>query len=102
MSSDEVIRMGPPPVAVLFVAMVISLAIVVPLTGVLVRFRANYNPKALHLDSEGGATPHTGPVVNSYIQMFARVQRIEVGCSNASYVHFTYDTFREFLAFIKD
>ncbi|KJA14408.1 hypothetical protein HYPSUDRAFT_150466 [Hypholoma sublateritium FD-334 SS-4] len=69
--------MGPPPVAVLFVAMVVSLAVAVPLTGVLVRFRANYNPKALHLDSEGGTTPHTGPVVNSYIQMFARVQRIE-------------------------
>ena len=90
MSSDEVVRMGPPPVAILFVAMVISLAIIVPLTGVLVRFRANYNPKALHLDSEGGATPHTGPVINSYIQMFVGVQRIEVGHSYASCSHNLY------------
>ncbi len=45
MSSDDVVRMGPPPIAILFVAMIISLAILVPLTGVLVRFRANYNRK---------------------------------------------------------
>ncbi|KAF8973223.1 hypothetical protein BDZ97DRAFT_666234 [Flammula alnicola] len=68
---------GPPPAIVLFFAMVISLACFVPLTGVLVRFRANYNPKGLQLDSEGGAAPHTGPVVNSYFQMLFRVYRIE-------------------------
>lgn len=79
MSSEEVIRGAPPPMAVLVVAMAISLGVVVPLTGVLVRFRANYNPKALRLDSEGGAAAHTGPIVNSYLQMFARVQHIEVG-----------------------
>jgi hypothetical protein len=43
-----------------------------------VRFRANYNPKGLQLDSEGGAVPHTGPVVRSYFGMMARVYRIEV------------------------
>ena len=32
----------------------------VPLTGVLIRFRANYNPKGLQLDAEGGAQAHTG------------------------------------------
>ncbi|KAF5354657.1 hypothetical protein D9756_005336 [Leucocoprinus leucothites] len=61
----------------LFLSLGITLAVVVPLTGVLVRFRANYNPKALQLDAEGGAAPHTGPVVNSYFSMMARVWRIE-------------------------
>lgn len=63
---------------VLFLSLGISLSIVVPLTGVLVRFRANYNPKALQLDAEGGAVPYTGPVINSYFSMMARVWRIEV------------------------
>lgn len=69
----------PPPILVLFLATLISLAIFVPLTGILVRFRANYNPKGLQLDSEGGAAPHTGPVVNSYIQMLLRTYKLEVG-----------------------
>ncbi|KIY73105.1 hypothetical protein CYLTODRAFT_434448 [Cylindrobasidium torrendii FP15055 ss-10] len=54
-----------------------TLAIIVPLTGVLVRFRANYNPKGLQLDAEGGATPYTGPVVKTYFGMFQRVYQIE-------------------------
>ena len=62
----------------LLLALAISLGILVPFTGVLVRFRANYNPKGLQLDSEGGAVPHTGPVVRSYFRMMARVYRIEV------------------------
>ncbi|KAJ3575100.1 hypothetical protein NP233_g1326 [Leucocoprinus birnbaumii] len=61
----------------LFITLGLSLAIVVPLTGVLVRFRANYNPKGLQLDAEGGAAPHTGPVVTSYFSMMGRVYRIE-------------------------
>lgn len=65
------------PLILLF-AMAITLAIFVPLTGVLVRFRANYNPKGLQLDSEGGATPYTGPIVNSYFGMMIRVYRLEV------------------------
>jgi hypothetical protein len=69
----------PPPILVLFLATIVSLAIFVPLTGVLVRFRANYNPKGLQLDSEGGAAPHTGPVVTSYIQMFLRTYQLEGG-----------------------
>ena len=56
----------------------LSLAIIVPLTGILVRFRANYNPKGLQLDAEGGVQPHTGPVVRSYFAMAGRVYRIEV------------------------
>ncbi|KAF9033294.1 mitochondrial carrier [Hymenopellis radicata] len=55
----------------------ITLAVIVPLTGVLVRFRANYNPKGLQLDAEGGAEPHTGPVVKSYFAMLKRVYQIE-------------------------
>lgn len=62
----------------LLVALAISLIIFVPLSGVLVRLRANYNPKGLQLDSEGGAVPHTGPVVRSYFKMMGRVYRIEV------------------------
>ncbi|KAJ8076544.1 hypothetical protein PM082_000967 [Marasmius tenuissimus] len=55
----------------------ISLAFVVPFEGVLVRFRANYNPKGLQLDAEGGAEPHTGPVIQSYFGMMKRVYDIE-------------------------
>lgn len=66
-----------PSFFVLLGALLVSLGIFVPLTGVLVRFRANYNPKGLQLDSEGGATPHTGPVIKSYFAMFARVRRLE-------------------------
>jgi len=58
-------------------SLVVSIAIIVPLTGGLVRFRANYNPKGLQLDAEGGAQPHTGPVVSSFFGMIGRVYRIE-------------------------
>lgn len=47
-------------------------------TGALVRFRANYNPKGLQLDAEGGAQPYTGPVVSTFFGMLKRVHRIEV------------------------
>lgn len=56
-----------------------GLLITVPLTGALVRLRANYNPKGLQLDDEGNAEPHTGPVVTSFFSMLGRVKRIEVG-----------------------
>lgn len=62
----------------LLISLAISLAIVVPLTGALTRFRANYNPKGLQLDAEGGAQPYTGPVVSSFFGMLKRVHRIEV------------------------
>jgi len=67
-------------VVLTFVASVaISLLIIVPLTGILVRFRANYNPKGLQLDAEGVVQPpHTGPKV-SFLGMFKRVYKIEVG-----------------------
>lgn len=70
-------RLGLFDTLLLFISLGISLLIVVPLTGVLVRFRANYNPKALQLDAEGGAVPHTGPVINSYFSMMGRVYRLE-------------------------
>jgi len=58
-------------------SLALSLAVIVPLTGVLVRFRANYNPKGLQLDSEGVVQPpHTGPVV-SFLGMFKRVYMLE-------------------------
>ncbi|KAF6761209.1 hypothetical protein DFP72DRAFT_987996 [Ephemerocybe angulata] len=47
------------------------------LLGVLVRFRANFNPKGIRMDEEGSAAPPTGPVVKSYFAMFSRVYRIE-------------------------
>ncbi|KAH0827824.1 mitochondrial carrier [Lanmaoa asiatica] len=49
----------------------ISLAILVPLTGALVRFRAHYNPKGLQLDPEGGVQPHTGPVITSFFAILS-------------------------------
>jgi len=58
-------------------SLAISLAILVPLTGALVRFRAHYNPKGLQLDPEGGVQPHTGPVITSFFAMLVRVYRIE-------------------------
>lgn len=76
-------------------SLAISLAIIVPLTGVLVRFRANYNPKGLQLDAEGGAQPHTGPVVQTYFGMMQRVYRIEVlslqyWCTITRHSHMTF------------
>lgn len=62
----------------LVASLAISLAILVPLTGALVRFRAHYNPKGLQLDSEGGVQPHTGPVITSFFAMLVRVYKIEV------------------------
>ena len=79
----------------IWTAITISVVIFVPFTGVLVRFRANYNPKGLQLDPEGGAEPYTGmaldysafeinqcfflgPVVQSYFGMMQRVYNIEV------------------------
>lgn len=61
----------------LVISLAISLLVAVPIAGVLVRFRANYTPKGLQLDGEGGVQPHTGPVVNSYFAMFKRVKRLE-------------------------
>jgi hypothetical protein len=59
-----------------------SLALIVPLTGILVRFRANYNPKGLQLDAEGVVQPpHTGPIV-SFLGMFKRVYMLEVCASH--------------------
>ncbi|KAK0484370.1 hypothetical protein EDD18DRAFT_1197162 [Armillaria luteobubalina] len=62
---------------VLTLSLAVSLAIIVPLTGILIRFRANYNPKGLQLDPEGGAQPHTGPVIKSYFGMMKRVYQLE-------------------------
>lgn len=58
----------------------VSLAITIPLTGALVRLRANYNPKGLQLDPEGNVEPHTGPIVTTFFGMLFRVKRIEVSC----------------------
>jgi len=59
-------------------SLALSLAILVPLVGTLVRFRAHYNPKGLQLDSEGDVQPHTGPVISSFFGMLRRVYSIEV------------------------
>lgn len=55
-----------------------SFLIAVPLAGALVRFRANYTPKGLQLDGEGGVQPYAGPVVSSYFGMLMRAKRLEV------------------------
>ncbi|PPQ77646.1 hypothetical protein CVT24_005473 [Panaeolus cyanescens] len=63
---------------------VLQIIVIPPLTNVLVRFRANYNPKGLALEDADAAeqqqaptTPVVGPVVKSYFAMFARVYRLE-------------------------
>ena len=48
---------------ILAFAGLIGLGINVPLVGALIRFRANYTPRSLHLDQEGQAEPHAGPVI---------------------------------------
>ncbi|KAG9049951.1 hypothetical protein FS837_008538 [Tulasnella sp. UAMH 9824] len=64
----------------------VVLAIVVPFIGIVVRFRVNYNPRALSLGPGGDAigVPDggedgrvVGPRVTSLLGMFLRVRRIE-------------------------
>jgi len=69
------LRLG--EISLLISTLVVTMAVVVPFSGVLVRFRANYNPKRVALDIEGNATPHTGPVIRSYFAMMKRVYQIE-------------------------
>lgn len=61
----------------------IFLLITVPLTGGLVRLRANYNPKGLQLDPEDGVQPHTGPVITSFFVMLYRVRSLEVSVASS-------------------
>lgn len=89
----------------LSLSLAISLAISIPLIGTLIRFRANYSPKSVHLDQDGGLEPHVGPVVTSYWAMFKRVKRIEVGiCNFDSYISFILISFivREYRVITKD
>jgi len=58
-------------------ALAISLLITVPITGALVRLRANYNPKGLQLDDEGVVHPYTGPQLTSFLGMLFRIKRLE-------------------------
>lgn len=58
-------------------SLAVYLTIAVPLTGALVRLRANFNPKSIQLDAEGNVEPHTGPVVTTFFAMLKRVKRIE-------------------------
>ena len=87
----------------LLISLAVSLTIVVPLAGALVRFRANYNPKGLQLDAEGGAQPYTGPVVTTFFGMLTRVYRIEV-CTYAPFsdLIFTLVLNRDGQVFTKD
>ena len=63
---------------IIVAALAVSLLITVPITGGLVRLRANYNPKGLQLDEEGVVHPYTGPQLTSFLGMLARVKRLEV------------------------
>jgi uncharacterized RDD family membrane protein YckC len=57
----------------------LSLAVMIPILGAAVRYRAHYSPKGLQLDLEGEVQSHTGPVISSVFGMMRRVYRIEVG-----------------------
>jgi len=61
----------------LSISLSFSLGLSIPFIGTLVRFRANFSPKSVHLDQDGGLEPHVGPVVTSYWGMLKRVKRIE-------------------------
>lgn len=99
----KLITMELPVPLVLFLALTVSLVVFVPLTGVLVRFRANYNPKGLQLDSDGGAVPYTGPVLRSYFGMMIRVYRLEVRMQKFLFVvQPKGEASRAFPAFTKD
>ena len=63
---------------IVIVALAVSLLVVVPISGALVRLRANYNPKGLQLDEEGVVHPYTGPQLTSFFGMLSRVKRLEV------------------------
>jgi len=63
---------------VIAVALAVTMIITVPITGALVRLRANYNPKGLQLDDEGVVHPYTGPQLTSFLGMLSRVKRLEV------------------------
>lgn len=64
-----------------------GLALIVPFVGIVVRYRVNYNPRAINLGPSGdaiGITPEgsedgrvVGPRVTSLLSMFLRVRRIE-------------------------
>jgi hypothetical protein len=56
------------------VTLLISLAILVPFIGVVVRYRANYNPRALNLSEEDA---RVAPRISSLLSMFLRTRRIE-------------------------
>ncbi|KAF8065010.1 mitochondrial carrier domain-containing protein [Lyophyllum atratum] len=60
----------------------LSLAITIPLVGVLVRYRANYSPKAIRLENveDGSDTVtqvRTGPAVSGYFAMLKRIYKLE-------------------------
>lgn len=55
-----------------------SFLILMPFLGAVIRFRANYTPKGLQLDGEGGLQPYAGPIINPYFGMLRRVKRLEV------------------------
>ncbi|KAF5384227.1 hypothetical protein D9615_003440 [Tricholomella constricta] len=64
------------PIAVL--QLFIIIAITVPLAGALVRYRANYSPKAVQLSAEEESVHNrTGPVIGGYFAMLKRVYRME-------------------------
>lgn len=56
----------------------VELVIMVPINGVFVRLRAQYNPKGLRLHPERGVQPHTGPIITSFFALLVRIYRIEV------------------------
>ncbi|GLB39647.1 putative mitochondrial carrier (TC 2.A.29) family protein [Lyophyllum shimeji] len=58
--------------------MAIALAAAIPLTGVLIRYRANYSPKVVQLEGDDvAAQGRKGPAVSGYFSMLARVYRLE-------------------------
>jgi hypothetical protein len=90
-------------ILLLSVSLALSLGITIPFIGTLIRFRANFSPKSVHLDQEGGLEPHVGPVVTSYWAMFKRIKRIEVSVRIfVVFLNSHYNLVRESKAITKD
>ncbi|XAO23179.1 hypothetical protein I312_101957 [Cryptococcus bacillisporus CA1280] len=85
-------------IAILAVALALSVAITLPFTGALVRWRANYNPIAVGLDQES----RVGPTLTSLFGTMKRIKRLEgwQGMWKGMYPTLLYSTLLSVLSII--
>ncbi|ADV21006.1 hypothetical protein I315_02177 [Cryptococcus gattii Ru294] len=85
-------------IAILAVALALSVAITLPFAGALVRWRANYNPLAVGLDQES----RVGPTLTSLFGTMKRIKRLEgwQGLWKGMYPTLLYSTLLSVLSII--